>query len=236
MESHELKKSRISCLCLEGFVQHTLPLILEDTYHFSMKASLKSYILTTCTCWRNTRGDWTTTRALNFVLHIWQHGIGSTQPQTVIFLWRYSPPKLTITFCSLVSTFCSLISTFCIQATRFAFSIVLSRLLLSKTHFVLAVLHSLHTAFCFDTFHCDDVTFFVTLRTQNLHDNLFPAKIYNYFSNMADLDSDREYFLDLLRTSILNCINDLDGNPVDSLYHTVLRFPELFEVDESGLT
>ena len=53
---------------------------------------------------------------------------------------------------------------------------------------------------------------------------------------MADLDSDREYFLDLLRTSILNCINDLDGNPVDSLYHTVLRFPELFEVDESGLT
>ena len=58
---------------------------------------------------------------------------------------------------------------------------------------------------------------------------------------MADLDSDREYFLDLLRTSILNCINDLDGNPdrdfssfrVDSLYHTVLRFVELFEVDET---
>ena len=51
--------------------------------------------------------------------------------------------------------------------------------------------HSLHIAFCFDTFHCDDITFFMSLRTQNLHDNLFPSKIYSYFFNMADNERSR---------------------------------------------
>ena len=91
--------------------------------------------------------------------------------QSTRLLWRVFSAK--INYRILFFNKCILYSSnsFCIIS--FAFSIVLSRLLVSKTHFVLAVLHfnSLHTAFCFDTFHCDDVIFFVTLRTQNLHDN-----------------------------------------------------------------
>lgn len=58
---------------------------------------------------------------------------------------------------------------------------------------------------------------------------------------MAELNSDREYFLRLLRSSILGCIVDLEGSPdrdccnfrIDSLYHTTLRFAEVFELEES---
>jgi hypothetical protein len=59
--------------------------------------------------------------------------------------------------------------------------------------------------------------------------------------NMAESNSDREYFLRLLRSCILGCIVDLEGSPdrdfssfrIDSLYHTTLRFAEVFELDES---
>ena len=58
---------------------------------------------------------------------------------------------------------------------------------------------------------------------------------------MAELSSDREYFLRLLRSSILGCIVDLEGSPdrdfcvfrIDSLYHTMLQFAEVFELEES---
>ena len=58
---------------------------------------------------------------------------------------------------------------------------------------------------------------------------------------MAELNSDRGYFLSLLRSSILGCIVDLEGSPdrdfcafrIDSLYHTTLRFAEVFELEES---
>ena len=55
--------------------------------------------------------------------------------------------------------------------------------------------------------------------------------------------ADREYFLGLLRSSILGCIVDLEGSPdrdfcvfrIDSLYHTTLRFAEVFDLEESVL-
>ena len=58
---------------------------------------------------------------------------------------------------------------------------------------------------------------------------------------MAELSSDRESFLRLLRSSILGCIVDLEGSPdrdfcvfrIDSLYHTTLQFAEVFELEES---
>ena len=58
---------------------------------------------------------------------------------------------------------------------------------------------------------------------------------------MAELSSDREYFLRLLRSSVLGCIVDLEGSPdrdfcvfrIDSFYHTTLQFAEVFELEES---
>ena len=93
-------------------------------------------------------------------------------------LWRVFSAK--VNNCILFFNKCTLYSSnlFCILS--FAFSIVLSCVLGSNTLFVPVL------SLCFDIIHCDDVTFFVTLRTQNLLDNLFPRKIYNYFSNMAD--------------------------------------------------
>ena len=58
---------------------------------------------------------------------------------------------------------------------------------------------------------------------------------------MAELNSDRAYFLSLLCSSILGCIVELEGRPdrdfcsfcIDSLYHATLQFAEVFELEES---
>ena len=55
---------------------------------------------------------------------------------------------------------------------------------------------------------------------------------------------DRQEFLNLLRSTIVSCIADLEGSPdrdysnyrIDSLYHTALRFAETFELDESVIS